>query len=102
MLQLLDIGGDMDRLDAPEGGNPLPFAPAQKHGGGASIGGAGVAVTDIDGEEVAEAVAAPCPALAISAGSCFELLFFLLRRSGMWGSLNGRAVTSLFIRRPRG
>jgi hypothetical protein len=57
-------------LDITERGDTLPFTPAQKHGGGASIRGAGVAVADIDGEEVAEAGGGPLPAPAISFGSC--------------------------------
>jgi len=58
-LQPFDVGGDVDRLDLAERGDPLPFAPAQKHAGGAGVGGAGVLVADMDGEEVAEAAGGP-------------------------------------------
>src|ERR1700730_9251714 len=61
--EVFDISGHMDRLHVLQPGNPLPFAPAQKHGSGASIGRPRVAVTDIDREEFEEAAGAalPCP-----------------------------------------
>src|ERR1700683_1175818 len=37
-LQLFDIAADMHRLDAAEFADPLPFAPAEKHGGRAPVG----------------------------------------------------------------
>ena len=62
-LQLLDIRGDMDRLDAPEFANPLPLAPAQESARRPRIGRPRVFVADVDGEEFEEAPhgSRPCP-----------------------------------------
>jgi hypothetical protein len=60
----LTDGGDMHRLHVLQSGNPLPFAPAQEHGGGASICSTRVPIANIYGEELDEAAggAVPCPA----------------------------------------
>jgi hypothetical protein len=62
--ELFDISGDMHRLHVRQPVNPLPFTPAQKHGGGARVSGPRVPVANIDREEIEEAKrgAVPCPA----------------------------------------
>jgi hypothetical protein len=55
-LQLLDVGGDVHRLDLAQLGQPRPcFTPAEKHGGGAGISRPRVLVADVDGEEFGKA-----------------------------------------------
>jgi hypothetical protein len=58
-LQLLDIGDHMQRLDAPQLANPLPFAPAQEGRRRPPVSGPRVAVADIDGEELDKAQRGP-------------------------------------------
>ncbi len=41
----------MHRLDTPESINPLPFTPAQEHGGGARVSNPRIPVANVDGEE---------------------------------------------------
>src|ERR1039458_7609488 len=62
-LQLLDVGRDVHRLDAPEFANPLPFAPAQEGRGRPRIRRPRVLVADVDGEEFEEAPRGPIPSL---------------------------------------
>jgi hypothetical protein len=61
--QMLDIGGDVDRLHLVQIGDAAILAPAQEGAGGAAIGGACVGVADIDGEEFEESPGGglPCP-----------------------------------------
>jgi hypothetical protein len=59
--EVFDVSGHMDRLRLMQPGNPLPFAPAQEQSGSASVGRAGVAVADVDGEELEEAQRGPRP-----------------------------------------
>ena len=55
-LQLLDVGRDVHRLDAPEFANPPPFAPAQEgRRRRPRIRRPRVLVADVDGEEFEEA-----------------------------------------------
>jgi hypothetical protein len=63
LAELLDISGDVNRLDLTQDSDPLPFAPAQKLARGAAVGGARARVADIDGKKFEEAAGAalPCP-----------------------------------------
>ena len=63
---LLDIGGDDDGLDLVEFEDAAGFAPLKETGDGVRVGGAGVFVADVGGEELDEA---PAGALA-SARNC--------------------------------
>ena len=49
---LLDPGGDVDRSDGPEIVEAMVIEPAEQPSGGARVGGAGVAVADVGGEEL--------------------------------------------------
>ena len=54
-MQFLYICGDVEGLHLAQLSDPAFFAPAQKHPGCTGIGGAGIAVADIDGKEFKEA-----------------------------------------------
>jgi hypothetical protein len=69
LSELLDIDGDMDRLDFIQPANSLLLAPIEKLGGGASVGGSPILVVNIDGENLRKRLRAPLPAAAISAGT---------------------------------
>ena len=53
--EVFNVGGDVDRPNAHERVNSLPFAPSQKQGGGMSVGRPRVLVANVDGEEFEEA-----------------------------------------------
>ena len=67
-LELLDVGGDGDGLDGSGGVSPRSSAPAEELGDGLGVGGPGVGVGDVGGEELDEPLAAPSPASAMRAG----------------------------------
>ena len=52
--ELLDPGGDMQRLDLGKGGDPALGAPAEKIGHAAGISAAGVRIADRGGEKLQE------------------------------------------------
>jgi hypothetical protein len=59
--EVFDISGDMHRLHVLQPGNPLPFTPAQRHGGGASVCRPRVPVANVDREELEEAMRGAVP-----------------------------------------
>jgi len=59
LSELLDIGGDMNRLHFIEHANSSLLTPIEKLGGGAGVCGSGILVVNIDGEKFEEAFALP-------------------------------------------
>ena len=54
LAELLDVGGDVHRLDVGQG-QAVPLAPGEEIAGGTGVGSPGVAVADGGGEELDEA-----------------------------------------------
>ena len=55
--EVLDVGGDVHRLEAPELAQAPHLAPAEKLGNRLGVGGPGVAVADVGGEELEKTAA---------------------------------------------
>jgi hypothetical protein len=62
-LELLDVGGHGDGLDAPEGKPPL-LAPAEELGDGLGVCESGVRILDVSREELDEASRGPSASVA--------------------------------------
>jgi hypothetical protein len=57
LAQVLDVGGDVDRLEAAELAEAADLAPAEKLGNSPGVGVPGIAVADVGGEELEKAAA---------------------------------------------
>jgi hypothetical protein len=66
--QGLNPSGDMERCNGHERTHAVFLAPSEEICNGATVGFAGVAVADLQGEELHEAPPAASPLLATSAG----------------------------------
>ncbi len=100
-LQLLDVAGDVHRLDASQLGNSALLAPAQELAGSSRVGSPRIGVTDVDGEEFEEAPGSSLPCLADNVGYLQggRLCDCHLSHAGSSpGNGSGRRAFSLFAR----